>query len=232
VRRAALAIVLISGASLAGCGATTKTSQDGVFRTVTGTPSSAPQVALGIPVAKMLSDFGETTVATQEYQTKNGIQLGSRDYCGDSNPCFGTAVTNKESGPDYLFEDAAELDGVIVGYYEDFPTNTTYGAALRKVLEYLPSDVREHPLAVIRSGGSCGLVSMTSHKLASELSTTRIEDPNGAIGVEFGYTGPQQQNQTFNPNNVQYAYVTVAPLTPEDGCYSVSAQLIPRQRHR
>jgi hypothetical protein len=179
----------------------------------------------------MLADFGETTVATEEYQTKNGVYLYSRDNCGDSNPCFGTAVTNKESGPDYLFEDAAEFDGHIVGYYENFATDTTYGAALRKVLEYLPSDVHEGPLAVIRSGGSCGLISMTSRKLAIALSAARIADPNGAIGVEFGYTGPQQQNQTFNPHNVQYAFVTVVPLTAGDSCYSVPYQLIPRQQH-
>lgn len=231
MRRAALVIVLISGAALAGCGGPTQPSQDGVFRTVTGNPSSAPHIALGISVAKMLSEFGETTVATEEYQTKSGVYLFSRDNCGCSNACFGTAVTNKESGPDYLFEDATEVDGVIVGYYENFPTNTTYGAALHKVLEYLPGDVRMRALVVIRSGGSCGLVSMTSHKLASALSTTKIEDPSGAIGLEFGYTGPQQQNQTFNPSNVQYAYVTVVPLTTAAGCYSVPTQLIPPHRH-
>jgi len=165
----------------------------------------------------MLSRFGETDVSTEVFQTKTGQPYTNTiPTCS----CYGLPLSNQEEMMTFLFEDATVIGGRIVAYYENFPTGTTFPEAIRKVLEYLPS-AKAGNLVIDRSGGECGLVTMTSHALARELETTAIKDPKGLIGVEFSFTNAQS-NIEFVPKNVESALVMMEPPSG-DSCYGPSS---------
>jgi hypothetical protein len=200
---------------------------NGIFTTISGPRSASPNVALGSLASRMQSDFGESDVATQVFEGSSGPYTNPIPIC----PCYGPPLSNAEEASTFLFETASVEAGRIVAYFENFPTGTPYRAALRRVLEYLPHDVRLGRLKIDRGGQTCGLLTMTSRTLAREVASTTIIDPKGEIGVQFGYTNANSVVK-FDPKNVESDFVTMAPLSTDVSCLSAGAGglYVPQQR--
>ena len=133
---------------------------------------------------------------------------------------LGPRSATRRVGLTTLFEDATVADGRVISFFENFPTGTTYRQALKKVLEYLPSDVAVGRLTIQHLGGSCGIVAVTSPALARSLMNTDVRDPAGVIAAEFSYTYPGQQTE-FNARNVETALISLTPIPSEDGCLGI-----------
>jgi hypothetical protein len=136
-------------------------------------------------------------------------------------PCeervFGAPVHDDESGHTFQFTGMSFDDGLADAYTENFPPGTTIAEAKGDVMKTMPKDAAITSFVVGTVGGSCGWITVSSPTLAKLLSTPKIGDPQGVIGVEFTYTNANL-DVVYNPNNIQDAAVSTLPVDPAGGC--------------
>lgn len=147
----------------------------------------------------------------------HGSDSGPGAKCTAANACFGGGLRNDESGETYQFTTVLVAAGLITGYEQNFPPDTSLSTAKSEVLQWMPKDATMGPVTVDHNGGSCGLTDITSPTLAKLFSAPAIGDPQGVIGVEFSYTDANL-DLSYDPNNIQDASMSVAPSDPTAGC--------------
>jgi len=139
--------------------------------------------------------------------------------------CFGPPVTNSESGygstpgTTYQFVLVSADDGIIDGFQENFPDDSTLNDVETAMYQVMPPDTKIVYFHVIQSSanGSCALLNMQSPTLARVLANPKIGDPQGIVGVELSNTD-SNDNGFYSATNIGDAQVGVAPEDPTGGC--------------
>lgn len=147
----------------------------------------------------------------------HGVSQGPNGECSAANSCFGPGLTNSESGHTFLFTSVLTVNGIITGYTQNFPDNTSLPTAQRAILRWLPPDSVASPLTVENNGGSCGVYNITSPTLAKVLNAPAIADPSGLVGVELSYTD-SNDSMAYSPLNIQDASISILPANTTTAC--------------
>ena len=158
--------------------------------------------------------MGSTVVA---WKHAYGVSRGPGALCSAKYSCFGPTVTNDDSGRNYRFADVDVSGGVIAGYQENFPRNTTLAEVETAIARTLPSDAHLGPVVVDMVGGTCGLINFSSPTLMKELNTPKIGDTTGTVGIELQHI-TANLDSVYNPNNIQTATVSLLPFDPTQSC--------------
>ena len=161
--------------------------------------------------------IGSTTSAWKHaYGTRS--KLGSIHF--DKNACFGGLVNDATSGHTCQFTsvDFAPL-GLAGGYAENFPNRTTLATVENALKRTLPKDASFGPVVVDTTGGSCGLIAITSPTIARRLgSSPKTGDPSGIVDVELSRI-TTNLDTVYSPTNIQTAQVTDGPInSPTSAC--------------
>lgn len=158
--------------------------------------------------------------ATVAQMTKaHGVDQGPGKVCTGGPPpgCFGAPIKNDEDAL-YQFTAVSIDDGIVDGYTQAFNNGTTIAQAESQVLQWMPKDAKMTAITIDRNGGSCAMANISSATLAKLFSkASKIGDPKGVIGVEFGYIDANL-NQVYNSNNIEHADLSVAPSDPTAAC--------------
>lgn len=177
---------------------------NGGSTTTTNGSSSLPRTKLA---------FGATINAFS-----SAFVADNADFCSPASPCYGPAVVNAESGSTFEFTDVLVSQGLVLGYDQSFASRTPLSKAEALVLQFLPADAHVGPVTVDTNGGSCGLFDVTSPSLADTLNAhPGTGDTLGIIGVDMSYTD-NNDNVVYDPDNIQDASVTMAPVDPSEKC--------------
>ena len=152
-----------------------------------------------------------------EMKSVHGVARGPGVYCTVKNSCFGTPLMNDETGKTYQFTGILTGDGLILGYDQNFVRGTTAASAIAQILRWLPKDAKVGKLTIDHIGGHCGLLNITSATLSRVLSSPKIGDPTGVVGVDLNYI-TSNLVIVYNPKNVEFASLDIVPVNPKDSC--------------
>jgi hypothetical protein len=197
--------------ALAGCGAASTSS------TPPATPTTAATAVR--PTAVPIARNGDLGATVAQFKAAHGADSGPGAICTAVNSCFGPGLVNAETGPapTYEFITVSVTGGIVDGYSMEFPNGTSIFAAKSYVLEWLPRDASTTLYKVAHGNGSCVLWNVRSATLARVLGAPAIGDPHGDLGITLGYVTADLTN-SYDPNNVQHADISVLPNSPTDGC--------------
>src|ERR1700677_4266384 len=146
-----------------------------------------------------------------------GLSHGPGQLCSAKNSCFVPGLRNGDSGRTYQFTDVDVTRGIISGYQEDFPDNTTVAQAEAATQRTLPPDAQLGSIVIDTNGGSCGMLNVSSPTLIKELNTPKIGDTTGTVGIELQHIH-SNLNSVYSPSNVQTATVSVVAADPTQSC--------------
>lgn len=212
-----LTLAIVCGLFLAACGASNTSS---ATSSVSSSPTKAsPTAANSGNSQTSLTGMGATVA---EMTAAHGVDVcNPADPSGSApNTCFGAGFSNDESGKTYQFVNVDFVDGIVSGFQQNFPTDTTLSAAESSVLQWLPKDAVPGQVTVVQGSGgsSCGMLNIISPTIAKVFgSNPKTDDPSGTVGVEFEFTNANLVN-VYDPSNIEDAQVQGGPEVPSAGC--------------
>jgi hypothetical protein len=167
---------------LVACGGSTAPAINGTPTPTGSQPTATAPTATAAPTTSAassnLTGLGATVA---QMKAKHGADSGPGVLCTAANSCFGAGVTNDESGKTYQFVDVSVQAGLIVGYQQNFPTNTSVSVAESQILQWLPKDSIMGAVTIDHTGGSCALYNITSPTLAQLFAASQFDDPRESL---------------------------------------------------
>lgn len=130
--------------------------------------------------------------------------------CSTPNACFGSNVTNTESGTTFSITDVSWVNDLVGGYQQNFFTGMSASKAMYAIMQYLPADAQASTLTPIPGAmASCAYFNVSSPTLAALFPDNGANDPFGSpsgatVGVELSTT-TSQGFTLYEPANVQDA---------------------------
>jgi hypothetical protein len=109
-------------------------------------------------------------------------------------------------------------DGRVDGYTQNFPNGTPLATAKRAVLALMPSDTQTVAYFIGKgTSGQCGLWNLRSKMLGGWLSSPKVGDSQGDIGVSLN-TVKADGSSTYDPSNINEAIVDIVPSNRSTPC--------------
>jgi len=205
MRASRIAAIVAPCLLLAACGSIGNgASSPAAVRTA---PSLGAATSAGSAVPNPNGGIGSTIDVMAQ---AHGHAVTPTGPCSTANACFGSSVANTESGTTVAFTNVVQVNDLVGGYHQNFPTGTSWAKAVSQVLHNLPPDARVSALTTI-SGTmtSCAYFNVSSPTLAGLFPSGAPNDPFGStsgatVGVELSTTSAQGFT-FYEPGNVQQA---------------------------
>lgn len=213
-RATVCALATASVLAFSACGSAQKSAGSHLNTTTTAVSAQKPSTSANSVASQALTGMGATVEAMK---AAHGADTGSGGICSAANSCFGPGLSNNDSGSTFLFTNVIVTDGLVTGYQQNFPTDTSLATAESEIMRWMPSDATIGTLSVDHNGGSCGLVNITSPTLGKVFSDPKIGDPQGIIGVSLEHLGANQ-DPAYDPNDIETAVLGVVPINPSANC--------------
>jgi hypothetical protein len=202
--RKLLGLMAIAGLAAAGCGSSSPRASD---TTTTAAPAATAPTGTTLPATAWVG-IGTplTQFATKYPRTTRGCSQGQ---------CYGPDVNSSLQAAEFL---VSTDSGLVDGYTEALPEGTLPAAARAAILAMVPSDIvvtldqTEHD----SSGNSCHLINVQSKTLAGLLSSPKIGDAQGVVGISM--TEVNTDGSMSYGSKVDSATVSVAPEDPGNNC--------------
>jgi len=199
-------LAMIAILTLTGCGSSGENSGSSALRAskTAGAERAAPDAWTG---------FGARLV---DWETAHPKQL---EGC-PAGTCFGNSLTiaGKATYQFQLLTTTGLPESRVDGYEQAFDERTPLAAVKAEVLKLMPSDTHTLSFSVQHtSTGSCAFWNLQSATLSKYLSTPKVGDARGVVGIDLS-NETSTGKSAYEPGDIRTATVGIAPLSSGTNC--------------